>query len=90
MVDLEVVYDLPDPDKDNEAESINYQHLYSIASEYLRAHKYRLIETLAYKLCKEVLNRFSVVEAVTVKIKRPQLYISGLADSVELELTVTR
>lgn len=91
LVDVEVFYFVSQKELGERAPSpVSYQKLYELALEFLTAHKYTSIESLAYHLAVAILKRFDRAEAVSVLVRRPQLFITGPADAVELEFVLER
>jgi len=51
--------------------------------------KFRLLETMAEKIAKEILHQFQVSE-VLVRVRKPHAPIRGIQDGIEIEITRTR
>ena len=55
---------------DNIKYAVNYSEVYSLLKNIAEKKEYKLIETMAEDIAKEILNKFSV-ENVLIKIKKP-------------------
>ncbi len=91
LVDVELYMDLEKAtEKDDPALSVSPQKIYEIAGKFVTTHKYYLTETLAVKIAKEFLERFDFVEEALVRVRRPQLLVSGIVDYAEAEVSLRR
>ncbi|QKS69666.1 dihydroneopterin aldolase [Paenalkalicoccus suaedae] len=67
-------------------DTVNYALVYETAKEVLEGDPVKLVETLTDKLSRLILERFELVQAVTVKITKPDPPIPGHYDSVAVEV----
>jgi 7,8-dihydroneopterin aldolase/epimerase/oxygenase len=67
-------------------DTVNYAKVYEAAKEVLEGEPVKLVETLTSRIAKLVLERFAVIEAVTVKVTKPDPPIPGHYDSVAVEI----
>jgi len=89
-VDVEITADLSGAvAADDMKQTINYEAVYRLVESEVVGQKYRLLETMADKIARDVLDRFSA-EEVTVRIRKPSVPIAGTIDHVEVEVTHER
>lgn len=72
---------------DNLEESINYGEIYEVCKRILEGPPYKLIESVAEKISDTLLEKFTKVTSVTVKVVKPDPPISGHYESVAVEIT---
>lgn len=82
---LEIDADKPGRSDDLD-DTVNYAEVYEAAKEVLEGEPVKLVETLTHRIAVLVLERFSIVEAVTVKVIKPDPPIPGHYDSVAVEI----
>lgn len=69
------------------ADSTNYGEVCHFITDYMQAEIYKLIETVAEKLAKEILLKFPLVWKLTLEIKKPNAPIGLPFDNVSVEIT---
>lgn len=74
---------------DSIEKTINYVDIYHIVKIIVTESKFHLIEALAGKIVKEVFKNFFVKE-ITIRLRKPNVPLHGVVDTVEVELTRTR
>ncbi|WP_374722275.1 dihydroneopterin aldolase [Peribacillus tepidiphilus] len=90
-VDLTVHLDLSKAGKsDNLEDSINYAQLYSICREIVEGKPYKLVEAVAEKIASSLLDQFSMIESIVVKVVKPDPPIPGHFKSVAVEIQRSR
>ena len=90
IVDLELKTDLTDAgNSDNLEEAIDYRVVYARACHVVESENHDLIERIAWRLLSEMFRTFPV-QAVTVKVSKPEAPIGGLNEAVEVEFARTR
>lgn len=86
-VDLELFRPLHSPGtSDDLKDTVDYEAVYKSVDACIRDHKHYLIESLAEDISFAVLNQFKV-ESVTVRVRKPNAPVSGVLDSVEVEIS---
>jgi dihydroneopterin aldolase len=89
VVDLEVERDLRRPGRTDEVtDTVNYAQLYRIARAVLEGPSKNLIEAVAEEIARRVAETCSEVEAVRVRVRKPEVPIKGSilgAATVEIE-----
>ncbi|PTL38176.1 dihydroneopterin aldolase [Alkalicoccus saliphilus] len=67
-------------------DTVNYAEVYEAAKEVLEGEPVKLVETLTARTASLILERFAIVDAVTVKVKKPDPPIPGHYDGVAVEI----
>jgi dihydroneopterin aldolase len=90
-VDVELHADLSSAiAHDSLKHTLDYETIYSLIQTTVTAKKYYLLETLADTIMKNILREFSLVDAITVRIRKPHPPIKGVVDYVEVEVSEKR
>jgi 7,8-dihydroneopterin aldolase/epimerase/oxygenase len=90
-VDLMVLVDLKKAGEIDELEhSVNYGELFQVCKEIVEGKPYKLIEAVAEKIAETVLQQFTLVSEVTIKVIKPDPPIPGHYRSVAVEITRSR
>jgi 7,8-dihydroneopterin aldolase/epimerase/oxygenase len=67
-------------------ESVNYAELYAVCKEVVEGKPFQLIESVAEKITSVILEQFTRVSSVTVKVIKPDPPIPGHYESVAVEI----
>ncbi|MBZ4688393.1 MAG: 7,8-dihydroneopterin aldolase/epimerase/oxygenase [Clostridia bacterium] len=87
IVDIEIYTNTKEAGQDDNLEkTINYGELYEKIRDIVENERYNLLEALAEKLAKVVLEQNRVHE-VMVRIKKPQAPIAGKFDYMAVEIS---
>jgi dihydroneopterin aldolase len=90
-VDVDLYCDLTRGAKsDHLADTVNYERVYDCIRTLVLEKKHLLLETLASSIGRGILENFSKVQSVTVRVRKPGAPVKGVIDYVEVELTETR
>ena len=91
ILDLIVETDLKRAGETDSLEaSINYGEIYQVCKDIVEGKPYKLIESVAETIAKELLGRFHAIFQVTVKVIKPDPPIPGHYESVAVEITRSR
>jgi dihydroneopterin aldolase len=91
VVDLMVLVDLRKAGETDELEhSVNYGELYQVCKEVVEGKPYKLVEAVAEQIAETVLQQFTLVTEVTIKVIKPDPPIPGHYRSVAVEITRRR
>ena len=91
IVDLTASIDLLKAGQtDNLDYSVNYAELYQICQAIVEGSPFQLIESVAEAIASAILNQFTVIKEITVKIIKPDPPIPGHYQSVAVEITRRR
>lgn len=90
-VDVELYADLSEAvEHDSLKRTIDYESIYSVIQKIITTKKYYLLEALANTIASGILSDFSLVQGVTVRVRKPHPPVKGVVDYVEAEITVNR
>jgi 7,8-dihydroneopterin aldolase/epimerase/oxygenase len=88
VVDLEIEADLPSVD--DLALTIDYARVYESVRRTVTVERYRLIEALAHRLGRDVLDSEPLASAVTVRVHKPHAPLPGVVGDVMVEIRARR
>jgi dihydroneopterin aldolase len=87
LVDLELDVDLRAAGtQDNLALTVDYGKVYGTVKEIVEGAPFKLIEAVAERVAGQVLAQYRGVQAVTVRVHKPNAPIPGPIDGVTVEL----
>ncbi len=90
-IDAELTCDLLEAEaEDDLKKTVDYEKVYAFIKEVTAGKKFYLIESLASRICNSILENFTVVQKVTVKVRKPSPPLGGVVESVEVEHTEYR
>ena len=85
-IDIEVGCSLRESALNDELnKTIDYSQIYTIAKETFERHKFKLLETVAEKMAREIL-KVKGIKTVLIKVRKPHVPMNGLLDFVEIEI----
>jgi dihydroneopterin aldolase len=85
-VDVELVLDLaPAGTSDDLAKTVDYGQVYEVVRRNVESVSYRLLETMAEVISREVLGAFPVDEVV-VRVRKPAVQLGGPLDQAGVEI----
>ncbi|GAB6100202.1 dihydroneopterin aldolase [Halanaerocella petrolearia] len=91
IIDLELKCDLKQAgSSDNLKESVNYAQVYQLVADICQNQQYKLLEALAENIAQSILENYSLVEEVLVKVKKPEAPIKGIFNYVAVEIERSR
>ena len=89
-VDVEITADLSDAVKHDEMKrTINYEEVFRLVEAEVVHERYHLLETLADRLARDIVEKFGALEAL-VRIRKPSVPIAGAIDHVQVEVVHRR
>ena len=71
---------------DDVAGTVSYADLTAVAVAIATEHRFNLIEALAEAIAAEILARFTLIDAVTVRVDKPSAPVPAILDSVSIEI----
>ena len=90
-VDLIVEVDLSVAGKSDDLhDSVNYGELYNTCKMIVEGKPYKLVEAVAENIASDILEKFPLVAACTVKVIKPDPPIPGHYKSVAVEIKRSR
>jgi len=85
-IDAEMTCDVTAAEaEDNLKKTLDYEKAYKFIKEVVSGSKFYLIEALAFNIADKIIKNFSVVQKVTIKVRKPSPQLGGVVDSVEIE-----
>ncbi len=66
-------------------DAVNYKAVYQMVSGIFNSYKFTLLETLAEKIAKNILEHFPV-HSIRIRVRKPQVSMNGFLDNVEVEI----
>ncbi|MDH7576684.1 MAG: dihydroneopterin aldolase [Bacillota bacterium] len=86
IVDLEISCHLNLPARlDELEETIDYSEVFQIVSRIVQEERYNLIEALAERIARVILDKYSI-EEVLVRVKKPHAPLGGIFSYVGIEI----
>jgi 7,8-dihydroneopterin aldolase/epimerase/oxygenase len=91
QVDVELHCDLSRGAKsDSLKETVDYERVYDCVRGIVVGHKFLLLERLGSEIAHGILNQFSKVQRVVVRVRKPGAAVKGVIDYVEVEISGDR
>lgn len=85
-VDLELSTSLKKPGlSDDLHDTVDYEAVYKMVNNCVESKRYFLLEALAEDISRSVINKYDI-DAVIVRVRKPNAPVSGVIDTVEVEL----
>lgn len=75
---------------DSLQDTINYSRVYDEVRLVVEGRRFELVEALAATVARELLGQYSMLSAVTVRVRKPHAPIKGVLSGVEIEIHRTR
>ena len=85
-LDIEVTCNLSEASaEDNLQKTIDYRTVYSIAKDAFENYKFKLIESVADRIAKQILESH-ITTSVVIRVRKPHVPLKGFLDHVEVEI----
>ena len=85
-VDLELSTSLKKPGlSDNLHDTVDYEAVYKTVNNCVESKRYFLLEALAEHISRSVIKKYNI-DAVVIRVRKPNAPVSGVIDTVEVEL----
>ena len=89
-IDVEIDADLSEAvETDSMARTVNYEKVYKLVENEVVGKKYHLLETMADRIGKDILEKFGA-SRVMVRVRKPSVPIAGSIDHVQVEVVNER
>ncbi|MEK4948875.1 dihydroneopterin aldolase [Bacillus sp. FSL W8-1127] len=72
---------------DDLTQSVNYAEVYTVCKEIMEKQTFRLVETAAETIARQILEKFPIVNECTIKVVKPNPPIPGHYNYVAVEIT---
>ena len=90
-IDVELHSDLSAAmERDDLKHTINYETVYAFIQRVVTSEKYFLLEALANSLAGGLLQEYTPIEEVTIRVRKPHPPVKGVVDYIEVEVTKRR
>lgn len=87
FVDLEMLVDLSEAGRSDQVDNtVSYADVYDDVKYFVESARYNLIEALAENICNMILTKYSQVNEVMVRIKKPEAPVRGIFDYFAVEV----
>lgn len=91
FVDVDCLLDVrPAAEDDDCGKTVCYAAVYDTVNAIMTGEPARLIETLAERIARAVLDRFTVLQGIRVAIRKPSAPVNGVLDHAWVEITRRR
>lgn len=91
IIDLELKCNLKEAgENDDLSQSVNYAQVYQVVSNICQNEEYKLLEALAENIAQEIVQEFTLVDSILVRVKKPEAPIKGILDYVAVEIERSR
>ena len=89
-IDVEIRADLAEAvATDDMKKTVNYEAVYKLVESEVVNEKYHLLEAMADKIARDIIDQFDVIEVI-VRVRKPSVPIAGSIDHVEVEVVRAR
>ena len=90
-IDAELTCDVSEAEiEDKLKKTLDYEKLYAFIKEIVSGKKFYLIESLAARISRNIIDNFPVVQKSVVKVRKPSPPVGGVVEFVEVEHTELR
>lgn len=86
-VDIDMYFDFSKAaENDDLSKTINYDLVYKFIHKIISSEKLFLIETLATIIADKILEKYSQIDKIAVRVRKNSVPVGGLIDCVEAEV----
>jgi 7,8-dihydroneopterin aldolase/epimerase/oxygenase len=90
-VDVELAVDLrPAGAADDLAQTVDYGRVFDIVRDIVETRTFLLLEAIAETIAGEVLDKYPLVDEITVGVRKPKVRLSGALDYAGVEISRRR
>ena len=75
---------------DTVQDAVNYEEVMFCIDEIMNGDRFNLVETLGYDILTALMERFTMLQKVTVRIRKLHVPIRHIVDYIEVEQTLSR
>lgn len=91
LIDVDLKIDLaPAGRSDSIHDTVNYSEVWAAMNECAAAEEFRLVEALAARVGRAILERFPLVEAVDVRVTKPRALATKGVSNTGVHVSVSR
>lgn len=70
--------------------TVDYEQVYAFLKSLITEKKFYLIEVLAFKIARGLIEKFDKIQKVVIRVRKPSPPVGGVVDCVEVELEMKR
>ncbi len=90
-VDVDIYCDISEAvESDSLKNTIDYEQVYNFLKSLITEKKFYLIEALASKIARGLIEKFEKIQKVIVRVRKPSPPVGGVVDCVEVEVEMGR
>ncbi|MCC5911800.1 MAG: dihydroneopterin aldolase [Clostridiaceae bacterium] len=87
FVDIDMYTDLKNAGESDEVEdTVHYGEAYELVKDMVENKRFKLIEALAENIASSILQNFTSVNEIVVRIKKPEAPVKGIYDYFGVEI----
>lgn len=87
FVDVEMYLDVSNAGKEDDLnKTVDYSAVYGLVKDVVTNNIFRLIETLADRISREILSKYKNVSETIVRVRKPEAPLGGELDWAEVEI----
>ncbi|MFM8472592.1 MAG: dihydroneopterin aldolase [Candidatus Kapaibacterium sp.] len=91
QVDVDVAYDATSAVMSDDVKSaVNYEEILFCVNEVMSEESVNLIETLAYEILTTIMDKFTIIDEATVRVRKINAPVRTIVDAIECEQTMHR
>ncbi|GAB6138850.1 dihydroneopterin aldolase [Halanaerobaculum tunisiense] len=91
IIDLELKCNLQEAGRTDQLDkSVNYAQVYQVVKQICQQEEYKLLEAVGENIASKILEKFSLVEEISVRVKKPEAPIKGILDYVAVDIERSR
>lgn len=91
MIDVELGLDLrPAGASDDLARTVNYAKVFDLVRDVAEGPPHALLESVAERIAARILEVYTAVEEVRVRVHKPKAPIAGILEAAEVEIVRSR
>jgi 7,8-dihydroneopterin aldolase/epimerase/oxygenase len=76
--------------EDNLTKTLSYSDLCALVQRVFSAKRFKLIESLADRIAREILGQYRIVDQVCIRIRKPSAPVHAVVDCAGVEITRER
>lgn len=87
FLDIEMIVDLKEAGiSDDVKDTVNYADVYNMVKDIVENKRFNLIEALAENIADTIIKKFSEIQEIVIKIRKPEAPVKGIYDYFGVEI----